>query len=152
MVEFTEKILQRFSDLIASKLDEIKPKDVQIVEVRQNPDSFSYSELDKQTTTNQKWSTKDFPIIKFENRLFASSIVKSISLRPDTLFKTKGKIIVTVDDSEVFVSKGFNSFEDVIDLVIPVNKTIEQDSLIKIFMISSDGSIVGMTVLVSFGG
>ena len=152
MVEFLEKAFQRLQDAITSKLDEVKPKDVQVVEVRQNPDTFSYSELDKATTTNTKWTVKDKPILEFENKLFKSSIVKSVSLRPDTVFKTKGKMIVTVDDSEIFVSKGFDAFEDVIDLVIPVNKTIDQDSKIKIFMISSDASAVGMTALVSFGG
>lgn len=152
MVEFVERLFEKLQDAITTKLDEVKPKDVQVVEVRQNPDTFSYSELDKATTTNQKWTTKDFPIIKFENKLFKASIVKSVSLRPDTAFKTKGKMIVTIDDSEIFVSRGFDAFSDVIDITIPANKTIEQDSLIKIFMISSDGAPVGMTVLVLFGG
>lgn len=147
-----EKLMEKFSIPILEKLDLIKPKEVQVVIVKQDPDLFSYSEIDKQTTTNTKFTTKDFPIMEFENKLNTTSIVKSISFRPDTAFKTKGKMIVTIDDSEIFVSKGFDAFSDVIDLVIPVNKTIEQDSKVRIFMISSDGSAVGITALISFGG
>ena len=149
--EDLQNIFSRFSDNIVKKLDEIKPKEIQVVIVKQNPDTYSITELDKKTTTNEKWTTKDFPIMKFKNVLEKQGIVKEISLRPNTAFKTKGKCIITVDDSEVFISKSFISFEDIIETTIPVNKTIEQDSKVKVFMISSDGTAVGLTAQVTFG-
>ena len=149
--EDLQNIFSRFSDNIIKKLDEIKPKEIQVVMVKQNPDTYSITELDKKTTTNEKWTVKDKPIMKFKNVLEKQGIVKEISLRPDNAFKTKGKCIITVDDSEVFISKSFTSFEDIIDTTIPVNKTIEQDSKVKIFMISSDGTAVGLTAQVTFG-
>lgn len=149
--EDLQNIFTRFSNNIVEKLDEIKPKEVQIVIVKQNPDTYSITEIDKKTTTNTKWTVKDKPIMQFKNVLEKQGIVKEISLRPDTNFKTKGKAIITVDDSEVFISKSFTSFEDIIDTTIPVNKTIEQDSKVKIFMISSDGTAVGLTAQVTFG-
>ena len=151
LTEDLKNIFSRFSDNIIEKLDEIKPKDVQIVQVRQDPDSFSNSELDKVTTTNQKWTNKDNALLIFENPLEKETIVREISLSPDTPFKTKGKLMITIDDVDVFKSKSFTSFEDVIDLVIVIRKTILQDSKVKFFMISSDGTAVGMTALVSFG-
>ena len=149
--EDLQNIFSKFSDNITKKLDEIKPKDVQVVMVKQNPDTYSITELDKKTTTNQKWTNKDFPIMEFENVLEKQGIIKEISLTPDANFKTKGKCIITVDDSEVFISKSFTSFEDIIDTTIPINKTIEQDSKVKIFMISSDGTAVGLTAQATFG-
>lgn len=133
------------------KLDEIKAKEIQIVQVKQNPDEFSSTELEKIKTTNKKWTTKDRALLVFENTLKKESIVKEITLIPDSVFATKGKIIVTVDDSIIFKSKTFDAFEDLQDTIIPVHKTIKQDSKVKIFMISSDGVEIGMTVQVTFG-
>ena len=151
LTEDLKNIFSKFSDNIVEKLDEIKPKDVQIVQVRQDPDSFSCSELDKVTTTNQKWTNKDKALLTFENPLEKETIVKEISLTPDTTFKTKGKLMITIDDVDVFKSKSFDSFEDIVDLVVTIRKTISQGSKVKFFMISSDGSAVGITALVSFG-
>ena len=149
--EELQNIFSKFSENIVKKLDEVKPKDVQIVQVRQDPDSFSSSELDKVTTENKKWTNKDNALLTFENTLEKETIVKEISLSPDSVFKTKGKLMITIDDVDVFKSKSFTSFEDVIDLLIVIRKTISQGSKVKFFMISSDGTAVGMTALVSFG-
>lgn len=149
--EDLKNIFGTFSDNIVKKLDEVKPKDVQVVIVKQNPNTFSSTILEKGTTTNEKWQNKDFPILKIENSLAEASKIEEITLIPNANFKTKGKVIITVDDSEVFQSKGFNAFENVIDTKLKINKTINQDSKVKLFMISSDGSAVAMTMQVQFG-
>ena len=149
--EILSKLFGGFTDKMVSKLDEIKPKDVQIVQVRQNPDSFSSSELEKVKTTNQKWTNKDNPLLEFKNILEKESTVKEISVVPDSVFKTKGKLLITVDDVPVFRSRTFDAFEDLQENVIKVNKTISQDSKVKFFMISSDGTEIGLTAQVTFG-
>jgi len=138
-------------DKIIEKLNEMKPKDIQTVRVRRDPDDFSNSILEKQTSTNQKWQTKANPDFIFENVLKKDSIVREISLMPDTVFRTKGKLRITIDDVEVFISKTFDAFENIQDTVVRINKTISQDSNVKIFLLSSDGSAVGMTAQVTFG-
>lgn len=136
--------------LFNKKIDEGKDKP-QIVRVTQDPDDYSNSELEKVKTTNKKWTNKDKPLLKFDNILEKETIVKEVSLTPDETFRTKGKIIITVDDSTVFKSKTFDAFENLQDTLIAIRKTIQQDSKVKVFMISSDGSQVGMTVQVTFG-
>ncbi len=137
---------------LIKKLDEIKPKDIQIVNVKNNPDEFSRTILDDGTTTNKKWGDlKSNPDLEFENPLEKETIVSEIDIVPDTAFKTKGKCIITVDDIPVFQSKNFSSFTLINENVIKVNKTIQKDSNVKVFMISSDGSAVGLTVQVRFG-
>jgi len=144
-------IFGAFSDKIIKKLDEIKPKEIQIVNVKQDPNSYSLSELDKVTTINQKWTNKDNPIMQFENPLEESTVVKEIDIVPDTNFKTLGKLIITIDDVDVFKSKSFTSFEDISENVIKVNKVIKKDSKVKFFLISSDGTAVGISAQVTFG-
>lgn len=142
--------LNQLLDFLTKKFDEIKPKDVQVVNVKTNPLSFSVTEIDKVTTIETKFRIKDKPNLEFENPLEDKSIVKEIVLTPDTLFKTKGKVLVTIDDSVVFKSKSFTAFEDVIESKIPINKTISKDSKVKIFLRSSDASVVGITTQVTF--
>jgi len=144
-------IMSLFTNKILDKLDEVKPKDIQIVNVKQDPDSYSISEVAKVKTANQKWTSKDKPLLTFENSLEKESTVKEISIIPDNLFKTKGKLIITVDDVPVFRTRTFDSFEDVQQSVIRINKTILQNSKVKIFMISSDGAEIGLTAQVTFG-
>ena len=155
MMVVTEAILSTFfgalGKKITDKLDEVKPKDIQVVTIRRDPDQFSSTALEKKTTTNQKWQTKSYPDMQFDNALKKDSIVREISLMPDTVFRTKGKIRITIDDVEVFISKSFDAFDNIQDTVVRVNKTISQDSKVKIFLLSSDGSAVGMTAQVTFG-
>lgn len=149
---FLSDLLSRGIDAIGKKIDAIKPKDVQTVIVKQDPDTYSYTELDDATTQDTKWGDlKSKPDLEFENALEKRTVVKEITLIPDTAFKSKGKVIVTVDDVPVFKSKSFTAFEKLLDTTIQINKTIEQDSKVKVFMISSDGSQVGLSAQVTFG-
>lgn len=142
-------------DKIVKKLDEVKeqtkPKDIQIVHVKEDPDSYSVTVIDDVTTDIQKWTNKDKPQLQFDNELKKTSIVREISIIPDTNFKTLGKILVTIDDVPVFISKSFTAFEKISETVVTINKTIKQDSKVKFFLISSDGSVVGITAQVTFG-
>lgn len=134
------------------KLDELKPKEIQVVNVKPNPEEFSITILDDATTTLQSFGDlKTKPQLTFENPLEIDSFIQEITILPDTAFKTKGKCIVTVDDIPVFKSKKFTSFSLISETVIKVNKTIKKDSKLKVFMISSDGSAVGLAVQVTFG-
>jgi len=144
-------LLGIFTDKIINKLDEVKPKETQIVKIKNEPDGFSITILDDVNTTSQKWKNKDNADLEFENELSKESILKEISIVPDTSFKTKGKIMITVDDSVVFRNRKFTSFQNVLSSEIKINKTIQQDSKVKIFIISSDGSSVSVSVQVTFG-
>lgn len=148
-------IFGEWGNKLSKKLDEVKtelkPKEIQIVHVKEDPDSYSITIINDVTTTNQKWTNEDKPILEFENELKKESIVRQISIIPDTNFKTKGKIIVTIDDIPVFISKSFTSFEKLSESTIIINKTIKQDSKVKFFLISSDGLAVGITAQVTFG-
>lgn len=139
-------------DKLFKKIDGIKPKDVQVVNVKQDPNEFSRSILDDTTTTETQFKDlKTSPQLTFENPLEKEAIVEQIDIIPDTAFKTKGKCIITVDDIPVFQSKNFTSFTLISEDVIKVNKTIDKDSKVKVFMISSDGTAVGLAVQVRFG-
>lgn len=150
--EDLQNIFSKFSNNIVEKLDELKSPEVQVVSVQMDPNTFSRTELEKVTATNQKWTTKDFPQLQFKNDLRKSTIVEEISLVPDTAFKTKGQCYVTIDDSVVILAKKtFDIFSNIQESKIKTNKTIKQDSKIKLFMRSSDGSAVGLTMQVTFG-
>lgn len=137
---------------LEKKLDEIKPKEIQTVTVKEDPDTYSITELDRATTTSKKWNNKDNPNLQFENVLEKISTVKEISITPDAIFKTKGMVIITIDDSEVFKSKSFSAFTNITDSTIQINKTIQQNSKVKVFIISSDGTEIALTVQVTLGG
>jgi len=95
-------MLGKFADIITKKMDELKPKDIQTVQIRNKPDGFSITLLDDVSTTSQKWKNKDNADLQFENELSKESILKEISVIPNNSFKTKGKMMITVDDSLVF--------------------------------------------------
>ena len=57
---------------------------------------------------------------------------------------------ITIDDAPVFEMKNFGDLTDVPQTIIPVNKTINQNSKVKIFLISDDGSIIALTTQVTF--
>lgn len=118
--------------------------------VKQDPNAFSRTEIEDITVTNKKWSTK--PALEFKNNLTKSSIVEEISLVADTAYKTKGKCYVTIDDSVILLAKKtFTIFGNIKESKVRCNKTIKQDSKIKLFMLSSDGTAVGLTMQVTFG-
>jgi len=138
---------------IVDKLEQIKPKDVQTVKFEEKPEEYSITLLDKATTTSSKWTNKDNPNMEFKNELKKkSSTVKQISIIPDTNFKTSGKLLITIDDVVIFKSKSFGAFEDVAESIIQINKTISQESKVKIFMVNNDNATnIGITAQVTFG-
>ena len=144
-------MLGKFADIITKKMDELKPKDIQTVQIRNKPDGFSITLLDDVSTTSQKWKNKDNADLQFENELSKESILKEISVIPNNSFKTKGKMMITVDDSLVFQTKSFTAFGDGTESNIKINKTIQQDSKVKIFIISADGTSVSASIQVTFG-
>jgi len=126
-------------------------KKIQTVKVIQNANEFSNSLLSFAETSSQEWRIGQKPDLEFKNILEKEkTVVKEISMFPDANFKTKGSCIVTIDDSEVFQSQKVGSF-NLNEVVIPINKTINHKSQIKFFIISSDGSIVRLITLVTFG-
>jgi hypothetical protein len=123
---------------------------LQSITVKQEPNPYSMTLLEKVKTTNTKPVTKDNPHLEFPNILKKDkSIVKEILIVPDVSFKTKGKVLITIDDSPVLNSK-FGSFEDIPSLIIKINKSIKQDSKVKLFLTSSDGTEIGLTAQVTF--
>lgn len=146
--------LNQFVNFFGKRADALQAqidKGITVI-VKQDPNTFSSSELEKAKTTSKIFGNlKTNPQLTFENILEKESVVKEITIIPDSIFKTKGKLIITIDDSVVFKSKSFDAFEDILSDTIPINKTISQDSKVKIFMISSDGSEVGLTAQVTFG-
>ena len=146
-------VFQEFLNKFQKKLDVLKPKDIQIVNVKQDPDSYSITVLDDVSTTSKKFGNlKDNPDIEFKNELEKESIVKEITIIPNTAFKTKGKIIITVNDVPVFKSKSFTAFQNIISSIIKINKTISQDKKVKVFIVNDDDiTSVGVSIQVTFG-
>ena len=143
-------LFSKLTDDLTKTIDNNSEK-TKIVTVKQNPDGFNSTELDYAETMQTKFGTRDNPNLEFENILEKESIVKEISMIPDESFTTKGKVIVTIDDSVVFRNKKFDSFRDLGTSVIKINKKISQDSKVKFFIISQDGTLVRLTAQVTFG-
>lgn len=138
-------------DKVIKKIDETKPKDIQVVNVKQNPNTYTITEIARVSTTNKKWSTQDHPLLTFENALKKDSIIKSISIIPDEAFRIGGKLLITVDDVPVFRSRTIDSFKDIQASNIEINKSVSQDSEVKVFLTSFDGVLVSVTIQVTFG-
>ena len=143
-------LFSKLTDDLTKSIDDNSEK-TKIVTVKQNPDGFNSTELDYAETIQTKFGTRDNPNLEFENILEKESIVKEISMIPDESFTTKGKVIVTIDDSVVFRNKKFDSFRDLGTSAIKINKKISQDSKVKFFIISQDGTLVRLTAQVTFG-
>ena len=143
-------LFSKLTDDLTKSIDDNSEK-TKIVTVKQNPDGFNSTELDYAETIQTKFGTRDNPNLEFENILEKESIVKEISLIPNVNFKSKGKVFVTIDDSVVFKNNKFDSFKDLSSSIIKINKKISQNSKVKIFIISQDGTSVRLTVQVTFG-
>ena len=129
-------LVSRALDKVITKMNDLKPKDVQLVMVQEKPDSYSYTEIDRATGDKQKWDMKN-PDAEFKNVLKQESKVREISVVPDTVFKSKGMFIITVDDIPVVKSKSFTAFTDPDYGKFKINQTIARDKSVKVFLLSS---------------
>jgi len=80
------------------------------------------------------------------------SKIKEISIAPDDDFKTKGLMIITVDDVKIYELKSLDVFQiiNTQTISIPEGLTLKPNDKIKFLLISSDGAEVKLAVSVTF--
>ena len=124
---------------------------IQKVRVVLNPKSYSYTELGRATTTNTV--KQDDADLEFQNPLDKEIVVKSVSMIPDSDFKTKGMALIKVNGTTIFKNKAVADFTDLVDTVVEIleGKTIDPKEKLEVFIWSPDGTIVSLTLQVTFG-
>jgi len=144
--KLTEKISENL-DLFKKEKD--KPQAVKMI---LEPDSFSYTELGRATTILQ--SKQKSPDLEFKNPLDSQDvIVTEFSIIPNSSFKTKGMVELTVNDVTLFKNKAVADFTDISESVVKIiqGKTIKPSKSLKVFIWSPDGTSVSLTNQVTFG-
>ena len=124
---------------LEKKIDD-NTKEIQKVKVVHDEDDYVYARLKRITSTNQE-------IQKNADRIVANPLkvpvkIKSISVICDSVFKTKGMLVITVND--------------VTSMNIPLspqNKTLKPDKSVKFFIWNgTDSNAVALTTFVHLGG
>lgn len=124
---------------------------IQKVRVVLNPKSYSYTELGRATTTNiSKQNDAD---LEFENPLDKEIVVKTVSIVPDSSFKTKGMMLIKVNGTTIFKNKAVADFTDVSESIVEIleGKTIDAKEKLEVFIWSPDATSVSLTSQVTFG-
>ena len=138
---------------LEKKIDD-NTKEIQKVKVVHDEDDYVYARLKRITSTNQE-------IQKNADRIVANPLkvpvkIKSISVICDSVFKTKGMLVITVNDVEVFRNETVADFTDVTSMNIPLspqNKTLKPDKSVKFFIWNgTDSNAVALTTFVHLGG
>ncbi len=143
--ELTKKISE---NLELFKKEKDKPQGVKII---QEPIESISLKLKRVTSTS---TTKpNTPNIEFKNPLDEEIKVKTISLIPNSSFKTKGIVQVLIDDVEVFLNDAVADFADIASLNIelsPQGKTIKRGKSVQVFIWSPDATSVSLAVTCLF--
>lgn len=128
-----------------------KQKDFVTIPIKQKPDTFSFTELGRATTIAV--SKPDTPDLEFNNPRKVESVITGISIIPNSAFKTKGLVIITVNKVTVYKNKAAGDFTDLIDskVDIPRGKTIKPSDKVRVHLWTSDGTSSSLTVQVTFG-
>lgn len=133
---------------IKDKLAELKPKEIQKVQIVTEPYTFSKTLLDRISTTAT--ARPDNPQIKFANPIDREVRIMSLTLIPDAAFKTKGLLLVKVNDSDIFEIDTAGDLTDFSTVNVPLpNEGLElrRNQTIKIFAWTSDGTASALTAL-----
>ena len=142
------KLIDVLTKEVAQRLGKVK--DI-IPTFRIAPTKFSFTELDRATTTNQKYDMQN-PDLEFKNPKNTGIALAEYLLIPDASFQTKGLVLITVDDSKIFESRTAGAFTDLVgdEIKISGGKSMKRDEIIKVFIKSSDGTAVSLTVQPTF--
>lgn len=134
----------------SNKKESEKTKNVKIL---CDSDSYSLTELIRETTTQTKMDSKK-PNITFENPLpKTDSKIYEISLVPK-LNKEKIKVRVEINGIPVFQTKGDGAFTDIAESIIkiPNGKRIKNNKRINIYFWNGiDDEEISLTAQVTFG-
>jgi len=138
---------EKNAELIAKAISKLQ------LTVKDHPDTFSVSEIGRKSTTNTSRQNDDNPDLEFQNPLDIEAVVREITFIPNSAFKTKGMLVVTINDVTIFSNKVVADFTDVTDgkIPIPEGKTIKRKDKVKVFIWNgTDSNAVILTVQVTF--
>lgn len=133
---------------IKDKLAELKPREIQKVQIVTEPYTFSKTLVDRVSTTAT--ARPDNPQIKFANPVDRDVRIMSLTLIPDAAFKTKGLLLVKVNDTDVFEIDTAADLTDFSTVNVPLpNEGLElkRGKTIKIFVWTSDGTASALTAM-----
>ena len=140
-------------DIPQAVVDKIIQIKSDTVTVRPKPEEWIKSMLKRGSTNETIFNDILNPDIEFENPKKTPVVIKAISLIPDNNFKGKGKIKVIVGSFPVFENEShgdcINTSEILLD--IPNGLILNRDEKIKIFLESSDDTIISITAQITLG-
>jgi hypothetical protein len=137
--------------LIQKKLDEVKPKAIQLVKIVFDPDAFSYSKVSRATTTG---NTKALgATISFANPRDLDTSISKIILTPDAGFKVNGMIEVEANEVSLFTNTSVADFTDLPSVTIefPNGKILKRNKKLNIFIWSPSSVAIALTAQAVFG-
>ena len=128
-------------------IEKVKPKEIQKVQVVQEQVSFVDSKITRINSTNTK--RQETPDFEVKNPRNTDVKIKRISVIPDSAFKTKGRLVVTVNDVKIFSDLAVTDWTDVTIFEIHLDvetQILQHDRSIKFFIWTSDGTAINLTI------
>lgn len=147
----TMKIVEEIMSKIAGLI--IKGKKIpQLVRVIHEPRKFRKTEIDRATTSSSTFPDQDSPDIEIKNPLDRTTMIKSISLIPDSTFKTNGRVKIFVDEVLVLEDSAAADWTDLIDFILDFEggREIQQNRSV-IALIKTSSGTSALTLVVTFG-
>ena len=125
---------------------------IQLVKIKVATDSYQYGKIIRATTTDQAINNET-PNITFENPRSDDVVINDISLIPSTNFKTLGRMKVKINEALFFEDNAVADYTDVTEVIGQSikGKKLKGKQKIEIFMWSSDGTEIGLTMVIFIG-
>lgn len=142
-----EEVMSKIAGLI------IKGKKTpQLVRVIHEPRKFRKTKVDRTTTTSSTFPDQESPDIEIKNPLDRTTMIKSISLVPDSTFKTNGRVKIFVDEVLVLEDSAVADWTDLSEFVLDFEggREIKQNRSV-IALIKTSSGTSALTLVVTFG-
>jgi len=147
----TTNILNKITTKLGKVIFEGK-KIPQLVRIINEPRKYRRTFIKRATTTDTEFQDDETPLIEIQNPLDQDTIIKSISLVPDSTFKTNGQIIVKVDNVTVLDDSAVGDWTDISEFVLDFEggRKIKARRFVTAFVKTSSGTSA-ITLVVTFG-
>lgn len=151
MVHELEEISKENQEII-KLLNENRPKEVQVVQVRKVPDSWGVSISDIKSGSFDKLNL-DKPLIEIKHPDKIPRTIREISITGDITFLNDAKIFVYIDGLPAFQSKsyGVSKYSAGVEIKFDNGFVLDPQKSVKIYAFTEIGSLIEVSAIVRFG-
>ncbi len=150
--EDIQKEMREQNQRVIEALNEIRPKDIQVTNVKKVPVKWDYTVCDKKTVTQNKLDINK-PAIEIEAPDEVIRTIQSISITGDTALLENAKVLVFVDDARVFETKSYGSlqYSNGASIIFDNGFSISPQDKVKIYCFTDGDTEINISAIVRFG-